>query len=63
MPTCDPFRNETGLRAYAHIDASGVLKRTSYDDKGVAIGADGFMSALAHLDRQVIIGGHDENLA
>ncbi len=52
MPTCDPFRNETGLRAYAHVDAHGVLKHTSYDHKGVAIGPDGIMSALDHLHHQ-----------
>lgn len=52
MPTCNPFRNETGLRVYAHIDARGVLKHTSYDSDGVAIGSDGFMSALAQLRGQ-----------
>src|SRR6185312_10489708 len=25
FPTCDPFVGERGLRAYAHIDAMGVL--------------------------------------
>jgi MoaA/NifB/PqqE/SkfB family radical SAM enzyme len=52
MPTCNPFQNETGLRAYAHIDANGVLKHNSYATEGVAIGADGLMSALAELHRQ-----------
>jgi MoaA/NifB/PqqE/SkfB family radical SAM enzyme len=52
MPTCNPCRNETGLRAYAHVDALGVLKHTSYDREGVAIGAEGFMSALVQLHRQ-----------
>jgi len=52
MPTCDPFRNETGLRAYAHVDALGVLKHSSYESEGVAIGSDGFMSALAQLHHQ-----------
>jgi MoaA/NifB/PqqE/SkfB family radical SAM enzyme len=52
MPTCHPFRNETGLRAYAHVDAHGVLKRTSYDSEGVAIGPQGFMLALTQLHRQ-----------
>lgn len=49
MPTCDPFVHETGLRAYAHVDARGVLKHTSYDREGVAIGSDCIMSALAQL--------------
>lgn len=52
MPTCNPFLNETGLRAYAHVDAHGVLKRTSYEREGVIIGPDGIMSALAQLHHQ-----------
>lgn len=52
MPICNPFQNETGLRAYAHVDANGVLKRTSYGSEGLSIGAEGFMSALAQLHRQ-----------
>lgn len=49
LSTCNPFEKETGLRAYAHIDAQGVLKHTSYDRKGVAIGTSGIMSALVQL--------------
>jgi MoaA/NifB/PqqE/SkfB family radical SAM enzyme len=52
MPTCNPFVNETGLRAYAHVDAHGLLKHTSYDSEGAAIGPDGVMSALAQLEYQ-----------
>jgi MoaA/NifB/PqqE/SkfB family radical SAM enzyme len=52
MPTCNPFRNETGLRAYAHVDAYGVLKRTSYDRAGVPIGSDGVMRSLHQLHDQ-----------
>lgn len=52
MPTCNPFANEAGLRAYAHVDAQGVLKVTSYHSEGVAIGPDGIMSALALLNHQ-----------
>ncbi len=46
LPICDPLSSETGLRAYAHIDASGVLKRSSYESDGVSIGADGVIQAL-----------------
>lgn len=46
MPTCNPVTNETGLSAYAHIDANGILKQSSYDCEGVAIGAGGVMQAL-----------------
>jgi MoaA/NifB/PqqE/SkfB family radical SAM enzyme len=49
MPICNPFPNDTGLRAYAHIDAHGILKRTSYDREGITIGSDGIMSALMRL--------------
>jgi MoaA/NifB/PqqE/SkfB family radical SAM enzyme len=49
LSTCNPFMRETGLRAYAHIDASGVLKRSSYDSGGVAIGTSGVMRALSVL--------------
>lgn len=49
LPTCNPLPCETGLYAYAHIDASGVLKRSSYDYDGVALGADGIMQALKML--------------
>lgn len=52
LPTCNPFHNEIGLRAYAHIDANGLLKYTSFDNEGVAIGSEGFMSALTQLYRQ-----------
>jgi len=52
MPICNPFVHETGLRAYAHVDAQGVLKRTSYNAEGVAIGTDGIMKALAQLHDQ-----------
>jgi hypothetical protein len=46
LPTADPFPAERGLRAYAHIDACGILKRTSYHNTGITIGPDGLMSAL-----------------
>ncbi len=49
FPTCDPLPEERGLRAYAHIDAAGVLKPTSYHSTGVPIGADGVLSALDRL--------------
>jgi MoaA/NifB/PqqE/SkfB family radical SAM enzyme len=49
LPTCDPLPGERGLRAYAHIDASGVLKRSSYDSVGVHIGPEGVMRTLQTL--------------
>jgi MoaA/NifB/PqqE/SkfB family radical SAM enzyme len=47
--TCDPVEAERGLRAYAHIDAVGALKSSSYDETGVPIGVGGVLSALDQL--------------
>lgn len=49
LPTCKPLQQETGLRAYAHIDASGVLKRSSFDNSGQFIGDGGVIQALKSL--------------
>jgi len=49
LPTCSALAGETGLRSYAHIDASGILKRSSYHSDGVAIGTSGVMRALNEL--------------
>lgn len=49
VPTCNPLPHETGLRAYAHIDASGVLKRSSFEEDGVVIGPEGIMQSLKVL--------------
>jgi hypothetical protein len=38
--------NEKGLQAYAHIDATGTLKRSSYERHGVLIGPKGLIEAL-----------------
>lgn len=51
LPTAIPLPNETGLRAYAHIDATGTVRRSSYDAVGVRIGSDGVLSAIAELSR------------
>lgn len=49
LPTCNPLVQEYGLRAYAHIDASGVLKASSYDSDGAVIGSYGVMQTLDEL--------------
>jgi hypothetical protein len=49
LPICDPLAGEGGLGGFAHIDASGVLKRSSFDADGVPIGAGGVMQALTRL--------------
>lgn len=53
FPTCDPLPEERGLRAYAHIDAAGVLKPTSYHATGVPIGQGGVLRALDHLAHEL----------
>jgi MoaA/NifB/PqqE/SkfB family radical SAM enzyme len=49
LPTCDPLPDERGLQAYAHIDASGVLRASSFSHAGVKIDEAGVMSALDRL--------------
>ncbi|WP_199284171.1 hypothetical protein [Halomonas sp. A40-4] len=49
LPTCDPLPNEQGLQAYAHIDASGMLRASSYSPAGAKIGGAGVLSALKQL--------------
>lgn len=49
LPTCDPFPDERGLQAYAHIDASGMLRASSYSPAGAKIGDAGVLSALKRL--------------
>jgi sulfatase maturation enzyme AslB (radical SAM superfamily) len=49
LPTCDPFPYERGLQAYAHIDASGMLRASSYAPAGAQIGEGGVLSALRRL--------------
>jgi len=48
---CNPLDNETRLVAFAHIDATGTIKETSYDTKGVFIQDDGIMVALDKLKK------------
>ena len=52
LPTCDPLSKEKELQSYAHIDASGVIKRSSFDLSGVTIENDGLMNALLKLQGQ-----------
>lgn len=50
LPTCDPLPKEAGLRGYAHIDASGYVKASSFDKTGVQIAESGIMAALRRLE-------------
>lgn len=51
LPTCDPLAAEAGLRAYAHIDASGNLKASSYAAAGVPTARTDFKTAMQRLAR------------
>lgn len=46
---CNPLSMETGLNAYAHIDALGFLKASSYSDIGQQIGEKSILDALQLL--------------
>ena len=50
VSVANAFAGESSLHGYAHIDAWGTVKRTSYDDDGQAIGADGVIKALGLLN-------------
>lgn len=49
VPIADALPGEEGLRSYAHIDASGTARTSSYTPNGVQIGEDGVMAALKWL--------------
>lgn len=49
LPICNPLPGEKGLQAYAHIDASGILRASSYSAIGKKIGDAGILSALEQL--------------
>lgn len=51
LPTCDALTKEKGLRSYVHVDASGTLRRSSFDSIGVPIQPAGILAALKDLER------------
>ena len=53
FPTCEPLPEERGIRAYAHIDAMGTLKASSFHETGVRIDCEGLMKAVAQLSREL----------
>lgn len=48
---CNPLLMETGLNAYAHIDALGFLKSSSYSNIGQEIGGKSVLEALQLLKK------------
>lgn len=53
LPTARPLPGEVGLRSYAHIDATGTLRATSYDPVGVPIDRRGVLTAIRQLQGEV----------
>lgn len=49
LPICNPLNSELGLSAFAHIDALGIIKKTSFDSNGVFICENGVMAAFEKL--------------
>jgi MoaA/NifB/PqqE/SkfB family radical SAM enzyme len=52
LPTCVPLERERGLQAYAHIDASGTLKPSSFATAGITLGERTFADALLQLQQE-----------
>jgi hypothetical protein len=55
LPTCDPLPHERGLHSYAHIDATGMLRASSYSALSAKIGSEGVLSALDQLKNPIEI--------
>lgn len=49
LPTCGPLEKEYGLRGHVHVNAAGVLQRSSFESDGIVIGDTGIMPALGLL--------------
>ncbi|MDD2054324.1 radical SAM protein [Pseudomonas putida] len=61
LPTCDPLPDERGLQAYAHIDASGMLRASSYSPIGATIADVGVLSALQRLKNTFEVQGKTQS--
>jgi MoaA/NifB/PqqE/SkfB family radical SAM enzyme len=52
LPVAEPFADQPSIERYAHIDASGVLRPTSFASSGIEIGADSFLTSYERLLRK-----------
>ncbi|MEY2244859.1 radical SAM protein [Streptomyces sp. BF23-18] len=52
LPLAQPLPRETGLHAYAHLDATGTLRRTSYHSAGEPVDDRGILAALDRLQQK-----------
>lgn len=53
LSIAQPLPGEVGLRSYAHIDATGALRATSYSSHGVAIDDRGVLAACKDLQEGI----------
>jgi MoaA/NifB/PqqE/SkfB family radical SAM enzyme len=52
LPIAEPFAEQPRIERYAHIDADGVLRRSSFARDGVPLGRDSFLAAYRRLARE-----------
>jgi MoaA/NifB/PqqE/SkfB family radical SAM enzyme len=52
LPIAEPFRDQPSIERYAHIDASGVLRPTSFSPMGIEIGDNSFLMSYRRLLRK-----------
>jgi MoaA/NifB/PqqE/SkfB family radical SAM enzyme len=52
LPVAEPFARQPAIERYAHVDASGVLRATSFAARGVEIGERGLLTAYRQLLRE-----------
>jgi MoaA/NifB/PqqE/SkfB family radical SAM enzyme len=51
LPVAEPFAGQPAIERYAHVDASGVLRPTSFAARGIEIGERGLLTAYRQLLR------------
>lgn len=52
LPSAVPLPKEMGLRSYAHIDAFGLLRRTSYHPVGEPVDDRGLLAAVDRMHQK-----------
>ncbi|MFD6371978.1 radical SAM protein, partial [Streptomyces roseolus] len=54
LPVAQPLPHESELSAYAHLDATGTLRRTSYHTVGEPVDDRGILAALERLQQKEV---------
>jgi MoaA/NifB/PqqE/SkfB family radical SAM enzyme len=54
LPVAEPFGDQPSIERYAHIDADGVLRPSSFASRGIAIGGQTFVAAYRRLLQEEI---------